>query len=178
MRRLLRRFAQFSEVAEAESLAAADFIPKIRILFPEIEKGIHVSVVGFPELAAYIAGSVFLADPHSDGVSAALRFFQFFFQRGLPGPESGEGFLHFADHSAVMGFQDPGVSQRIPVVEHFLKMGAAEAGPVRHVADIGFHVGSAASQNKIQQILFDAALNVTERTFVSCVHRVVQGDGI
>ena len=77
-----------------------------------------------------------------------------------------------------MGLEDPGVSEGVAVVEHLLKMCAAEPGLVGHLTHIGFHVGSCAAQTKVQEVLFDISFYETERTFIVGVDGVVERNGI
>ena len=72
-----------------------------------------------------------------------------------------------------MCLQYPGISQSVAVVEHHLKMTPAEACPVGPVPDIGFHVGGAAAQDKIQQILLYLPFHKAERALIVGVYRVV-----
>jgi hypothetical protein len=61
----------------------------------------------------------------------------------------GEFVLHLAYDLLVMGLQDPGVAQGVAIVEHLLEMLPAEAGLVRHLADVSLHVGGAAAQDEV-----------------------------
>ena len=55
---------------------------------------------------------------------------------------------------------------------------AAEALCIGHLAHVAFHIGGAASQDKIQGILFQGTLHKAERAFVLRVYRIVQRYGI
>ena len=90
----------------------------------------------------------------------------------------GEFILHLADDLLIMGLQDPGIAQGIAVVEHLLEMLSAEPGLVRHLPDVRLHIGGAAAQHEIQQILFHAPLDEAEGALVACVHGIIQGDGV
>jgi hypothetical protein len=72
-----------------------------------------------------------------------------------------------------MGLQDPGIAQGIAVVEHLLEMLPTEAGLVRHLADVRLHVGGAAAQHKVQQILLHASFDEAEGAFVVRIHGIV-----
>ena len=72
-----------------------------------------------------------------------------------------------------MGLQDPGIAQGVAIVEHLLEMLPAEARLVRHLPDVGFHVGRAAAQDEVQKVLLHAPLNEAEGAFVIGVYGIV-----
>jgi hypothetical protein len=72
-----------------------------------------------------------------------------------------------------MSLQDPGIAKGITIVKHFLKMLPAEAGIVRHLPDIGLHIGRAAAQHEVQEILLHASLDMAEGAFVVGVYGIV-----
>ena len=78
---------------------------------------------------------------YTDGIFTALGFFEFSQKRNFSGTEGSKFLLHFPDHTLVVRFQDPGVAESIAVVEHLLKMIAAESGLVGLFSNIRFHVG-------------------------------------
>ena len=126
---------------QAEAFAVYDLIPKAFVILPQIEKGVQVSFVSILVLGTDIAGVLFCTDPHADGIFTAFGFFEFPQKRTFSGAEGSKFLLHFPYHTLVVRFQDPGVAQGIAVVEHFLKMIAAEAGFVGLFSNIRFHVG-------------------------------------
>ena len=160
-------------MVETESFSLLDFSAEFIVLLPQIEEGVHISGIGILEVAADIAGFLFLSHPHADGVSASRGFLKLVLDGSLCGLEAGEFFFHFSDDLFVMGLQNPGIAQGIAVVKHLLKMLAAEAGLVCHFADVGLHVGGTAAQHEIQQILLHASLNEAKRALVARVHGVV-----
>ena len=77
-----------------------------------------------------------------------------------------------------MCLENPCVAECVAVVEHFLEMRAAEACLVGHLADVSLHVGSTASEDKVQKVMLNASLDEAERTFVIGIYGIIQGDGI
>ena len=126
---------------QAEAFSVYDLIPETFVIFPQIEKGVQVSFISILVLGTDIAGVLFCTDPHTDGIFTALGFFEFSQKRTFSGTEGSKFLLHFPDHTLVVRFQDPGVAESIAVVEHLLKMIAAESGLVGLFSNIRFHVG-------------------------------------
>ena len=78
----------------------------------------------------------------------------------------------FTELPQIKCFQDPCISQGVAVVEHFLKVCPAEALAVCHIPDVGLHVGSAVSQDKIHHMFLCLSLNIAEGTFSGIGHSV------
>ena len=77
-----------------------------------------------------------------------------------------------------MGFQNPGITQSIPIVKHFLEMGATHTLSVCCIPHITFHVGGTGTQHKIQHILLQFTLDHAEGTLVSFIDCIIQRNGI
>ena len=81
--------------------------------------------------------------------------------------------LHFRNQLFVVGFQNPAVSQGIAVIKHFLVMHPAEAGLVRGLPCVAFHIGSTGTEHVIHDILLHIPFNETEGAFILRVHGVI-----
>ena len=117
-------------------------------------------------LAADIARALFFIGPCSHGVIDLLRAFEPIHKGKLCGLK----FLDFAGKLVIYFFEvcleNPGVSERIPILEHFQEMVAAEALLVGQVADIALHVRGARAEREVEQVLFELLFNEAEGAFV------------
>ena len=78
-------FTEVSEVRQAEAFSVYDLIPETSSFFPQIEKGVQVSFISILVLGTDIAGVLFCADPHTDGIFTAFGFFEFSQKRTFSG---------------------------------------------------------------------------------------------
>ena len=160
---------------QAKALTVFDLVAECVVLLVEIKEGIHVALIRIREMLADVAGVLLLLHPASKGGSVfiALRAHELILEGGFAGSKVSRLFPKLAEDLFVVRLQDPGVSKRIAIVKHFLKMIAAKAGVIRHFADVCLHVGSAASQNKVDEVLFHGPLDKAKRAFILCIHGVI-----
>ena len=90
----------------------------------------------------------------------------------------GELILHFRNELLIMGLQNPAISQRVAIIEHFLVVHAAEAGFVGGLPGIAFHIGCAGAENIVHDILLHISFDKAEGTFVLRIHGIVERDGV
>ncbi len=163
---------------QAEALAVRYLVPEFRIFLIHDKECVQIALVCIGIAVADIAGAFFLSHPDADRILALGVPAELVFQGGFAGREVLKLLLQLSVYLHIMGLQDPGVTKRIAVVEHFLEMRPAEAGVVGLLADIALHIGGTGTEDEIQQILFHIAFDEAERAFVAGVHGVVQRDGV
>ena len=103
---------------QAESLAFFQLLHKVSVLFVHVEKGVQIPCIGVLVLAADVAGALFFVCPCRHGIVDFPGAFQPVHKGELCRFE----FLDFTGKFAVyllkMGFQDPGISERVSILEH------------------------------------------------------------
>ena len=78
----------------------------------------------------------------------------------------------------IQGLKNPGITERVAVVIHFLEMGTAEALPISHITDVSFHVGSSMSKDKVKHMVFSSSLYIAEWTFSGIGHGICNRNSV